>query len=233
MTNCDLHHSGRDVVKLVRGADNATLTDCEIHHSGIRDASNAEGIDNVAAHYFTLQDSVIHDTPTDGVYVKGGARWCVIRHNRVYDIGGAGISLGQTSGWDNFADVSQNPGWYENIDGVVRNNIVLSTGQSGIALIGALRPKVYNNTLIDVAQLGKAGIYIAETYQYPNDLGALVVLTREAEIKNNIVQVNSSQPVVWITQYNVNATLTFDYNCYYHPDGPAKFQDEGASFYDG
>src|SRR5205085_12205862 len=93
----------------------------------------------------------IHDIATNGLYAKGGAADCVIERNRVERTGAAGIALGfvQTDAPWFDADNTQ---FYESIDSTVRNNIVSDTPWAGVAVYGALRPQVYNNTLVNVSK---------------------------------------------------------------------------------
>ncbi len=154
---CKIHDSGRDCIKIVPGADDVTIQQCEIYNSGQRDPSNAEGIDNVNADRMLVQDCYIHDIATYGLYPKGGAIGCVIERCLVTNCGSGGIMLGGYTD-DEFFDPVQNPGWYENIDGTVRNCIVVNTQGGGVALYAALRPRVYNNTLVNVAASSHAGI---------------------------------------------------------------------------
>lgn len=81
--DCNIHHSGRDAIKLTPACANISVLNCEIHHTGVGPGAlidlNAEGIDNVNAPNLTVRSCYIHDVATTGIYVKGGGRNCVIR----------------------------------------------------------------------------------------------------------------------------------------------------------
>src|SRR5215467_1315751 len=92
---CRIHHTGCDSIKTFN-ADNLLIEDCEIGPSGVRDSSNAEGIDSVGSIGVTIRRCYIHDTATNGVYLKGGARDGVIENCRIENTNGfGGILLGQ------------------------------------------------------------------------------------------------------------------------------------------
>ncbi|MGE5610566.1 MAG: PA14 domain-containing protein [Bacillota bacterium] len=225
---CKLHGSGRVVVKNTPGRDNVSLINYDIYDSGMRDASNAEGIDNVNGDRMILRDSYIHDIATTGVYAKGGSIGSIIERNRISNTGGQGIILGQDSDPEWF-DLQANPQTYENIDGVVRNNIVTNTAYAGIAAWAALRPKIFNNTLINVATQGQGGILLnsQDHYAPPDYSTYTTVPTVDATVSNNIVV--TSAPMIDIR--SLQGSLTMNNNVFYNPRGAAQFQDDTKNFY--
>ena len=230
-----VHHTGRDAIKITPGCDHITIRKSEISHSGIRYSDNAEGIDNVNGDFFLLQDSYIHDIATNGVYCKGGAMYCVIERTRVKTTGGAGILLGFDTSPE-FFDLTVNPDYYENINGLVRNCIVENTQGSGIGFYAALNAKVYNNTLINTARSFHAPLYFGLTYQ-DWEPSALRPPSLNPRIKNNLIyQPSGASPtrnflfIRYSTDLGGMSALTgmpvMDHNVYYHEDAQAgSFED--------
>jgi len=163
--NCIIHHTGRDCVKIKPGCDDITIRKCEIYHSGFRDNGNAEGIDNVNGDRTQISDCRIHDTATNGIYLKGGATACVVNRCLVENCGEGGILLGFDTSPEYF-DTAVNPRYYENINGTVKNCVVRNTTLSGIGLFAARNARVLNNTIIDTATSGQhSPIYFGITLQ--------------------------------------------------------------------
>ncbi|MBX9580976.1 MAG: right-handed parallel beta-helix repeat-containing protein, partial [Gemmataceae bacterium] len=225
---CTLTDSGRDVVKLVPGADDVVIKGNEIARSGRRDATNAEGIDNVNADRMLVQDNDIHDIATTGVYAKGGATGVVIERNRVVTAT-TGIVLGGDTDLVWF-DTVANPGLYENIDGTVRNNLVQGTTYAGVALVGALRPRVYNNTLVDVARTAQGAFYLDGMTH-----GATTARTTDPTVVNNVATQTaaSTRPAVVVRADGGAGALTLGNNRYYDAGGAAQFRDERGGVWVG
>lgn len=231
--DCKLHDSGRDVIKLSPGSDDVVIRRSEIYNSGRRDPSNAEGIDNVNADRMIVQDCYIHDITTTGVFAKGGAQGVIIERNRLENIGELGITLGGYTDPQWFGRDTTD--FHENLDGTVRNNIIVNTTFAGIALTGARNGKVYNNTLVDVARTGQSGILLN-----PGDIWALGVNqispNENAIIVNNIVAIppGSTRPVFQIRANGLVGALTMSNNRYFAPSGAAVFVDSrSASLFTG
>ncbi len=166
-----VHHTGRDGIKITPHSDRVTIRNSEIHHSGAiyppgtpLDDKNAEGIDNVNGSGMVVEDSWIHDTATTGIYFKGGAADVVVQRNRIENTGVAGILVGFDTSPE-FFDLQLNPGYYEAIRGIVRNNLVRNTGYAGIGLYASLDSIVANNTIVGTAALGHAALYFGVTFQ--------------------------------------------------------------------
>lgn len=240
-----IHSSGRDCIKVNPKANGFTVRRTEIFNSGAgyppgtsTDDKNAEGIDVVNADDVLIQDSYIHDTATTGVYVKGGGRNTVIERTRVERAGFMGIGLGFDTSPE-FFDTETNPAYYENIDGVVRNNIVIDTGASGIGIYGALNPVVVNNTVIDTAKDYHAPIYFGVTFQdWDPDAGRPATLN--PTVLNNVIAQPSAGPCVAIRQANeaelggalpgVEGALRIDHNLYFAGSGQCSFTDGRSGF---
>lgn len=167
--DCVIHHTGRDGIKITPNCDDITIRRCRIYRTGIGPANiaaeNAEGIDCVNGDRVRVQDCVIHDIFSTGVYLKGGATDGIVERTRVRRCGGAGILLGFDTSPEYF-DVRRNPRYYENIRGTVRNCLVRDTGWEGIGMYAASNPVVCNNTLINVCTGGiHAALYFGLSYQ--------------------------------------------------------------------
>ncbi len=157
LEDCYIHDTGRDAVKVTPGTDDVTVRRCTIAHTGQRDPSNAEGIDNVNGDRMVVQDTWIHDTATNGIYFKGGSIGSRIERSLVTDCGGSGILLGFDTSPE-FFDTAANPQYYECLDCLARNNLVLRTQYAGIGFFGALRGKAVHNTIVDAGRKGHAAV---------------------------------------------------------------------------
>ncbi|HEU4390381.1 MAG TPA: right-handed parallel beta-helix repeat-containing protein [Blastocatellia bacterium] len=202
--NCHIFGTGRDCVKMFN-ADNATIEGCDIGPSGVRDSSNAEGIDSVGSRSTIIRGCYIHDTTTNGLYLKGGASGCVVERNRVERTGHSGILLGQDTDLEFMRDGTP----YEALDSVVRNNIVIGTVGAGVGTYSGSNVRFENNTLYDVARSYNGGFYIA--------MNSRDVSSRQVRFKNNIVIVLSDRPIVFVI--NLADQLVSDSNIWYRPSG--------------
>jgi hypothetical protein len=223
-----LHDTGRDAIKLTPASDHVTIRNNEIYNTGVRDSSNADGIDNVNADHMVVVDNHFHDIATSGLYAKGGASHVLIERNLIERTGILGIGVGFYTGAEWF-DRTSNPEYQENIDGIARNNIIIDTKYGGIGMYGALRPKVYNNTIINAAKSGHAGITLFPGTIYPG-LSSAWPFTIDAQVHNNVVVMGNKRPAVQITtvdgHYAISGTLDIDYNHYHQSTGAkVKFSD--------
>ncbi|MBA3707580.1 MAG: right-handed parallel beta-helix repeat-containing protein [Planctomycetes bacterium] len=211
---CRIHDSGYNVVKLVPYADNITLDGCEIYNSGRRDP-NGLGVDSVGGSYLTVRGCNIHDTTSEAIYAKGGARGCVFEGNIVHDIGGSGIGLGQDTG----PQFMVNPPW-ENIDGIVRNNIIYNVQGAGMFCYAAQNPTFVNNTCINVAISYQAGLFVARNGAGQGCTGVV--------IENNIIRMVSTRPSVFIATGGLAGAFTSNRNCF---AGNVSFSDDNRGAY--
>ncbi len=169
--DCIIHHSGTDAIKITPLCDDITIKNCEIYHTGVAFESdenrkiahevpggclgsidekrNNQGIDNVNADRLLVQGCYIHDIPGDNpaIFFKGGARDCIVERNK-FERAYSGVWIGGQTDWDHFTP-DDNPNYYNNFNGIVRNNIIKDMRGEGIGFFSAHSPKVYNNTLID------------------------------------------------------------------------------------
>jgi len=174
--DCILHDSKYDVIKIKPNCDNITIRYNEIYNSGRAEVDhpywlygevNAEGIDNVNGDNMAVQNNYIHDIGGNGIYAKGGATDALIENNVIEHTYGAGIMVGFDTSPEYF-DTGANPEYYENVRGIVRNNLIINTGWEGIGLYGSKDAHIYSNTLVNVASgpgLYHSAIYFGLTYQ--------------------------------------------------------------------
>ena len=199
--DCKIHGTGRDAVKVKPGCDDIVIRRTEIYNSGAGYAAgatdkNAEGIDNVNGDRMVVQDSYIHDTATNGIYFKGGATDCVIERNRVERTGGGGILSGFDTSPEYF-DLGTNPGYYESIRGILRNNLVTDTAGDGIGMYAAKDPLIFNNTVVNTASAFHSPLYFGITFQ-DWDSTAARPPTVNPTLANNVVVQPTAAAIVGI-----------------------------------
>ena len=192
LEDLEIHDTGRDGIKITPRSNRAIIRRSTIRNTGAiypagtpMEDMNADGIDNVNGSGMRVEDSHIHDVVTNGLYFKGGAADVVIQRNRIENTGMSGILVGFDTSPE-FFDLKVNPGYYESVRGIVRNNIVRNAKYAGIGLYAAKDAVVANNTLIDSASAGHAAIYFGITFQDWDDHAARPA-TVNATIVNNLV----------------------------------------------
>jgi len=242
--DCVLHDSKYDVVKVKPNCDNITIRYNEIYNSGRAEIDNpgwlygevnAEGIDNVNGKNMTVHNNYIHDIGGNGIYAKGGAADAIIENNIVTRICGAGIMVGFDTSPEYF-DTDVNPEYYENIRGIVRNNLIIDTGWEGIGLYGSKDAWVHNNTLVNVdtgpGQYHSA-IYFGLTYQDWEDYAGRPA-NINPNIHNNIVcqSAHFTCPMIEIRyadelggMFALRGDPVMDANCYFVAGQSARFDD--------
>ena len=231
-----IHDTGRDAIKITPHSDRATIRRCEIWNSGAiyppgtpLDDKNAEGIDNVNGSGMLVEDNWIHDTATTGVYFKGGAADVVVQRNRIENPGFAGILVGFDTSPEYF-DLDENPGYYEAVRGIVRNNIVVGGAYSGIGLYASRDVVVANNTIIGTSALGHAAIYFGITFQDWDD-NALRPANVNPTIRNNLVA-QDGRPCIavrWSDELGglsgLDGSPGTDHNAFHDAAGSCEFID--------
>jgi len=232
--DCKLHHSGRDGIKLTPACANISILNCEIHHTGSGPGAlldfNAEGIDNVNAPNLTVRGCYFHDIATTGIYVKGGGRNCVIEGNRVENCGEGGIYLGFYTDAEWF-DTDFNPTYFENINGLVFNNLIVNTQHAGIGLWGAKDPQVYNNTVINGGQAEHGGLFFNTTDVWIDNNNSAQVGSQNVRVQNNIFVQSASQDLamVRVRENALSGNNVIDNNFYYDTNG-AVFLDDNLDW---
>lgn len=232
--DCNIHHSGRDAIKLTPACANISILACEIHHTGVGPGAlldfNAEGIDNVNAPNLTVRGCHFHDIATTGIYVKGGGRNCVLERNTLENCGEGGIYLGFYTDAEWF-DTDFNPSYYENINGLVANNLIVNTQHAGIGLWGAKDPQVYNNTVINGGQAEHGGLFFNTTDVWIDDNNSARVGSQNVRVQNNIFVQSTSQnlAMVRVREAALTGNNVIDNNFYYDPNG-AVFLDDNLDW---
>lgn len=213
---CRVCDTGTDCIKTVN-ADHLLIEGCDIGPSGVRDPSNAEGIDSVGSHGVTIRRCHVHDTTTNGIYLKGGATDGLVECCRVERTGKfGGILLGQ----DTDERFMRGGVKYEAVRCIARNNIVTGTGTAGLATYSGDDIRFEHNTLIDVAREGQAGFWVVT-----NTRG---VPARHVVFKNNIVVTSGQRPIAFIK--DLVDPLDCDCNLYFTTQDACKFgREDGKS----
>lgn len=234
--DCRIHDTGRDSIKVTPKSDRLTVRRCEIWNSGAiyppgtpLDDKNAEGIDNVNASGMQVRDSYIHDTATTGLYFKGGAADVIVERNRIENTGAAGILIGFDTSPE-FFDTTANPNYYEAVRAIVRNNIVRNTGYAGIGMYASQNSLVANNTIVNSANLGHAGIYFGVTFQdYEPEAGRPANIN--PTVRNNLVIQTGGDcaRIRYSTELGglsgLSGNVNSDYNWFYDTTGACVFAD--------
>ena len=154
--DCILHDSRNDVVKVKPGCKNITIRYNKIYNSGREYASktdfntgeyNAEGIDNVNGDNMHVHHNYIYDICSTGIYAKDGATDVIIENNRIERTYAGGIMVGFDTSPQYF-DITVNPKFYENINGIVRNNLIIDAGWEGI-----------NNRIVEIRYVNAGDVY--------------------------------------------------------------------------
>ena len=210
-----VHHTGRDGLK-IQQADGIVIEDCEIGFTGMRDASNAEGIDMMATVGATVRRNRIHDTATNGIFVKAGSRQAMVDSNVIERTGYSGILLGSESDAVFMRDGAQ----HEAIDSTARNNLVIDTGYAGLGSIAGSNIRFEHNTVVRAARLGQA-TFRAAPNQYGTPSRGIVLL-------NNVFWLapTSVRPMVHL--YHYEGALISDGNIWFSPGGRYQFWRESA-----
>jgi len=243
-----LHDTGRDAIKVTPHSDNLTIRRCEIARTGAiyppgtpADDKNAEGIDNVNGSGMVVEDCIIRDTATTGLYFKGGAANVLIQRNRIENAGAAGILVGFDTSPE-FFDLDENPNWYEAMQATVKNNIVIGARWAGIGLYASVDSLIANNTIIDTARAGQAGIYFGVTLQdWDEDAGRPPNFN--PTIVNNLVisEGGNCAGIRWANEidenglYGLIGPTGMDYNAFFNRNGACRFFDTrpGSGLEDG
>jgi len=196
--NCKIHDTGRDCIKITPGCKDIQVLNCEIYKSGVGPANvsaqNAEGIDNVNADRMIVRNCYFHDIATNALYAKGGAKDCIFEQNLIMNCGEGGLVAGYLDTDAEWFNTTTNPTYFESINIIIRNNIVVNTKWEGIGLYAALNAQVYNNTLINVAQEASAALMIARGEIYGTPTGDKYPKCKDLKISNNIfVQTTSAK----------------------------------------
>jgi len=239
--DCILHDSRYDVIKIKPNCNNVTIRYNEIYNSGQAFAGkpqngedNAEGIDNVNGDNMTVHNNYIHDICSTAIYAKGGATDVLIENNFIQRAYGAGIMVGFDTSPE-FFSLDVNPQYYENIRGIVRNNLIIDTGWEGIGLYGSKDAQIYNNTLVNVVNSGQyhSAIYFGLTYQdwephkgRPASINPNIhhnIICQPEKIIRPMIEIRYANELGGMSALDGNPVMSN--NCYYIAGKSAVFSD--------
>lgn len=239
--DCILHDSRYDVVKIKPNCNNVVIRYNEIYNSGRafdnrphNGEDNAEGIDNVNGNNMLVHNNYIHDICSNAIYAKGGATDVIIGNNLIETTYGAGIMIGFDTSPEYF-NTKTNPKYYENINGIVHNNLIIDTGWEGIGFYGSKDAQVYNNTLVNVANGGQyhSAIYFGLTYQdwedyagRPANINPNIhhnIVYQPASINRPTIEIRYSTELGGLSALSGNPIM--NHNCYY-------IENKNSSFFD-
>ncbi|NBA86521.1 DUF1565 domain-containing protein [Emticicia sp. CRIBPO] len=197
--NCKIHDTGRDCIKITPGCKDIQILNCEIYRSGVgianKEAQNAEGIDNVNADKMIVRNCYFHDIATNALYAKGGAKDCVFEQNLIMNCGEGGLVAGYLDTDAEWFNTTTNPNYYESINIIIRNNIVVNVKREGIGLYAAIGAQVYNNTIVNAASDdGSSALMISRGEIYGAPAGDKHPKCKDLKVSNNIfIQAGSAQ----------------------------------------
>jgi len=238
--NCKIHDTGRDCIKIKPACNNIQILSSEIYNSGVgisnstaNGGPNAEGIDNVNGDGMVIRNCYIHDISTSGVYVKGGAKNCIIEENLIYRVQEGGILLGFYTDSDFFDQDGTNPDYYECQYSQARNNIVYNTGGAGIGFFAARNCSAYNNTVVTASPNFHAPLYFSSGEIWISNNLTLKPPNFNIEVYNNIFVDQGGNGdedyTVQIREGALSGTNFINYNIYQKINQNAKF-DDGISW---
>ena len=227
-----IHDSGDHMIKITPDSNYVTVRGNEIWSPGHVSPERGMAVDSVQANYLLVEDNYVHDGMSNGIYSKGGAIGVVIQNNRVENFRYSGILLGQSSD-ENWIDTTKNPYYYENIDGVVRNNVIVNVGGAGIGAWAALRPVIVRNTIINAGQQGMfSGLLIQAQEHWPVAgpwAGQNVfVPSTNVTMRNNVVVMDpsSTRPALSIRANGLTGSLKMANNLYFQAGQKVTISDE-------
>lgn len=233
---CKIHDTGRDCIKITPACSGLQFIACEIYNSGVGPSNlpanggpNAEGIDNVNGDGMVVRHCYIHDISTTGVYVKGGAKDCIIEENLIYGVREAGILLGFYTDAEFFDRDGTNPLYHECQYSVARNNIVYNTGGAGIGFFAARNCSAYHNTVVTASGNFHAPLYFSPGEIWISETLTVTPANFNLEVYNNIFIDQSGTGdedfTVQIREGALSGTMLVDYNIYRKNSGAARFDD--------
>lgn len=230
---CKIHDTGRDCIKIRPGCKDIQVLNCEIYRSGVGPANvsaqNAEGIDNVNADGMIVRGCYFHDISTNGLYAKGGAKDCIFEQNLLMNIGEGGLVAGYLDTDNEWFNTTTNPTYYESINIIIRNNIVVNAKREGIGLYAAINAQVYNNTLVNVANdEGSSALIISRGEIYGTATGDKYPKCKDLKVSNNIfVQSATAKGQMARLRGMPDGTNELSNN-YYFKSGTLKFRIDKA-----
>lgn len=203
--------TGADCFKCTN-ADGLVIEGCDIGPSGLAQKENAEGIDVVGSLGVTIRNCVVHDTATNGIYLKGGTRNGVIEGCTVRNTGHGGILLGQDTDVEFMRRGVKN----EAIDCVAKNNLITNTATAGLGTYAGMNVRFENNTVVNAAGAGQAALWVVTNSRD--------VPSERVTFSQNIILKKGPRPLVFIK--DPGDMPKFDKNLYFNTDVPGIFRRE-------
>lgn len=231
--NCKIHDTGRDCIKIKPFCHNIKVLNCTIYNSGKGPSNNpndpnAEGIDNVNGWGMEVRGCYFHHTSTSAIYAKGGAKNCIIEENLIMDAGEAGILLGFYTDAD-FFDTTTNPNYYECINSIARNNLIINTGGAGIGFFATQNCEAYNNTVVTASPKFHAPLYFSKGDIWISSTKTATPANQNIKVFNNIFVDKSGNGdedfTAQIREGALSGTNVINHNIYQKTNGAAKFDD--------
>lgn len=240
LRGCKIHDTGRDCIKIKPACNGIQIIGCELYNSGVgisnrpsNGGPNAEGIDNVNGDSMVVSNCYIHHISTSGVYVKGGAKDCIVEENLVYIVGEGGILLGFYTDAEFFDQDGSNPAYYECQYSLARNNMVYNTGGAGIGFFAARNCSAYHNTVVTASDQFHAPLYFSPGEIWINTTTTLRPPCLNLQVYNNIFidrgGTGDEDLTVQIRKGALSGVNQINYNIYNKSAGFAKF-DDGVSW---
>jgi hypothetical protein len=226
LRGCKVLGSGGDAVKLSPGNwrqkkynRGAKILGCEI---GANKAF--EGIDCVGQDDVLVADSVFHDTPGWGIYLKGGAtrgvveRCVFVRTGTLPNNPAGGVCLGEHTGPDEVMTNKHGQAW-ESVDCVVRNCLFVDIPSAALAAWCAKNPKFLDNTCVNVATSDRAAFIVLSNHGLPST---------DLTFAGNVVvgSTSANRPMVWLYDKGAAGKLVFERNVWWGGNG--KFWNQAA-----
>ncbi len=217
--DCIIHGSGRDCIKIAAKGHDTRIENCELYGNGHNTPNNAEGIDNVGCDRVIVRNCYIHDVPTNGIYMKGGASDCLIEGNVVTDCGDNGIMLGQSTD----ANLIRRPP-YECVDSIARNNFVARCRGAGLAFEAAFACLFEKNVVYNTGLRTHGGFSV-----HANQHGTP---SKNITFTDNTVIILTGRPVVAVHRGALESAkdLVSDRNRYFYPGRDATFAWDNDDF---
>jgi hypothetical protein len=166
---------------------------------------------------------------------------CRIIGNRFENNGSAGILVGFDTSPEYF-DLGANPGYYESIGAVVRDNLVVGSGNSGIGLYAAKDALVENNTVVDSSSVYHSPLYFGVTFQDWESYAGRPANVNPT-IRNNVFYQSAGESsLVASIRYSgelgglsgLEGGISASGNCYFVEGGVPRFEDNRpGTEYDG
>jgi hypothetical protein len=193
-----------DAIKINSTASYSVVDGCEIH-----EAPN-QGVDTVGANNLIIKNNIIYNCQ-NAIVLKGGSSDDLIENNFIYDSTYGAIGLG------GYTDSIFNSNQFENMNSIVRNNIIYYANANniggGIFLWGAQGAQVYHNTIVG------SGVHIRSG----GDPAKSLYVSKNNQILNNIFWTTGNDGIIRVDTGNDSGLLLRN-NLYWANPGLGLFE---------